>query len=58
MTNMSSLQCSRAVLLRLQSILMMFNGVAILNNERFLEKCEQQLSFHFVKRLYQCSSMD
>lgn len=25
-----------------QAVLMMFNGVAILNNDRFLEKCEQQ----------------
>jgi hypothetical protein len=28
----------------MQAVLMMFNGVAVLNNERFLEKCEPDLA--------------
>ncbi len=32
--------CLGAACTAMQSVLMMFNGVAILNNDRFLEKCE------------------
>ena len=44
----------------MQSVLLFVNGVAILNNERFLEKCElrlasqMHLSMHCIMQCKQC----